>query len=318
MSKGRDKKKLNFSKVRTYPLSQRESKVDVSMFASVPEGDGILDVLASMPPQLKALHLRELVEHMLQARKNRRALIWMMGAHPIKCGLTPLLVDLAERGFITHLATNGASAIHDVEIAMVGKTSEDVEAQLAGGNFGLADETGTVLAEVMERGAKEAIGYGRALGEWIEATKCPYRRNSLFWHMHRLHVPFTVHMCIGTDIIVQHPAFDGASAGKASFIDFRIFSESVADLEGGVIINLGSAVILPETFLKALNLVRNLGYKVENFFAANFDMINHYRPVQNVLMRPTGGKGVDFRGHHEIMIPLLAGILRAMDNDKGD
>jgi hypothetical protein len=302
---------IDLSKIKTYSIKDRESKESLEDAASIPSSDSVAGLLASLPDVLKARDFRELVQALLKARDAKRTIVWMVGAHVVKCGLTPVLADLAEKGFITHLATNGAAAIHDFELAYHGETSEDVTDTIKDGSFGMADETGRFLSETMKMAVEKDKGYGETLGRRIEDEDLPHKMGSLFWNLHRLGIPATVHLCVGTDIINQHPEFSGSAAGEASFTDFKILAASVAGLEGGVVMNFGSAVVLPETFLKALSVARNLGNKVENFAAANFDQLGHYRPVTNVLARPTGGGGWDFRGHHEIMIPLLAAALRA-------
>lgn len=301
---------IDISKVKTYPISERENKMRVEDFASLPPSHSIGDLVKSMPNVLRATDFRALVDAVCRARKGGRQIIWMMGAHVIKCGLTPVLVDLAERGFLTHIATNGAGAIHDFEIAYQGATSEDVETTIKDGSFGMAEETGRLMNDVIRAAVEMSLGYGYALGIRIGDLDLPHKESSLLWNMRRMDIPATIHCAIGTDTINQHPSFSGSALGAASFTDFKIFSASVAELEGGVILNIGSAVILPEVFLKALSIARNIGNTVESFTAANFDMVSQYRPKENVLSRPTGGGGYDFRGHHEIMIPLFAAVLR--------
>jgi hypothetical protein len=302
---------IDLSKIKTYSLKDRESKEKLAGAGTVPSSDSVADLIASLPDVLKAKDFRALVGELVKARDGKKTIIWMMGAHVVKCGLTPIIVDLAENGFVSHVAMNGAGAIHDFELAFHGETSEDVKETIKDGSFGMADETGRFLSETMKIAAGKGSGYGEILGCRIENEDLPHKTSSLFWNLHRLGIPATVHVCIGTDIINQHPDFSGAAAGESSFTDFRILAGSVATMEGGAILNVGSTVVLPEVFLKTLSVARNLGHTVENFTAANFDMIAHYRPVTNVLARPTGGGGYDIRGHHEIMIPLLAAALRA-------
>ena len=231
-----------------------------------------------------------------------------MGAHPIKVGLNPIIVDLLDRRIVTGLAMNGAGIIHDTEIAMVGHTSEDVAAEIGEGRFGAAEETGKFLNAAIAEGAEKDLGLGRSVGAMLMREKFPFNRYSLLAKAYELDIPVTVHVALGTDIIHFHPDVDGPSIGKTSHLDFRIFARLVSMLEGGVFINLGSAVIMPEVFLKALSLVRNLGYDVKNFTTVNMDFIQQYRPMTNVVHRPTleGGKGYSLVGHHEIMFPLLA------------
>ena len=302
---------IDLSKIKTYSLKDRESKEKLADAVKVPASDSVADLIAGLPNVLKAKDFRALVKALVKARDAKKTIIWMMGAHVVKCGLTPIIVDLAENGFVSHVATNGAGAIHDFELAYHGETSEDVTVTIQDGSFGLADETGGFLSETMKIAAEKGSGYGEMLGCRMEDEDLPHKAGSLFWNLHRLGIPATVHVCIGTDIINQHPEFSGAAAGEATFTDFRILAASVATMEGGAILNIGSSVVLPEVFLKTLSIARNLGHTVEDFTAANFDMIGHYRAITNVLARPTGGWGYDIRGHHEIMIPLLAAALRA-------
>jgi len=231
-----------------------------------------------------------------------------MGAHPVKVGLNPIIVDLLERKIISGLAMNGAGIIHDAEVAMVGHTSEDVAAEIGEGRFGTTDETGKLLNRAIRDGAKQDRGLGESVGAALVNADFPYNRYSLLAKAYELDIPVTVHVAIGTDVIHFHPDVDGASVGSTSHHDFRLFARLVSMLEGGVFINLGSAVIIPEVFLKALSLVRNLGHRVRGFTTVNMDFIRQYRPTTNVVQRPTmdGGKGYDLVGHHEIMFPLLA------------
>jgi hypothetical protein len=234
-----------------------------------------------------------------------------MGAHVIKVGLNPIIIDLMERGFISGVAMNGAGIIHDVEIAMVGRTSEDVAAALDGGKFGMAKETCTFLGEAILSNHKQSIGLGEAVGRSILDKGLPLKENSILAAGSRLGIPVTVHVAIGTDILHMHPAFDPQAAGAATHLDFRLFASMVAALDKGVYLNVGSAVILPEIFLKATTLVRNLGYTLEDFTTVNLDFIKHYRPLTNVVNRPTakGGRGINLIGHHEIMLPLIAAAI---------
>jgi len=234
-----------------------------------------------------------------------------MGAHPIKVGLTPVIIDLMERGIITSLSLNGAGIIHDFELALIGQTSEDVDKEILSGAFGMAEETGSMINNAVKSGAEQGLGIGEAMGRMVHAGEFPYKDKSLLAAGTRLGVPVTVHVAIGTDIIHMHPSFDGRATGEAAGRDFRRFCSLVADLEGGVFINLGSAVLLPEIFLKAVTLSRNLGHKLQHFTTVNMDFIQHYRPNTNVVRRPThgGGKGFALTGHHEIMFPLLAAAI---------
>jgi hypothetical protein len=241
-----------------------------------------------------------------------------MGAHPIKVGLNPVIIDLMERGVISGLAMNGAGIIHDSEVAIAGRTSEDVEAGIMSGEFGMAEDTARLLNSAISEGARNGIGLGRAVGAMLVREKFPYNRFSILARAFELDMPVTVHVAIGTDIIHFHPSADGASIGKTSHIDFRIFAGLVSRMEGGVFINLGSAVIMPEVFLKALTLARNLGHTVKDITTINMDFVKGYRPMTNVLQRPAldGGEGYSLVGHHEIMFPLLAAAVMERLQDK--
>ena len=302
-------KPVDMSAVTTYPLQDRINKVSVHDFATLPESETDLSpFLASLPKILKGSDFLALVDDIVAAYQNEKPVIVMMGGHVIKCGLSPLLIALAKRGVITGFAFNGASSIHDFEIALIGETSEDVSAYLQTGKFGMWEETGQLMNTAIQHAADTGIGMGEAFGKQLIEMEAPYNAYSLLAAGIQHDVPITVHVAIGTDIIHQHPSADGAAIGAASFTDFRLLTRLVTDLEGGgVVLNLGSAVILPEVFLKALTIARNLGNTVSNFTAANFDMNQQYRPVENIVKRPTemGGKGYTFTGHHELMIPLL-------------
>jgi len=302
------KKPLDPRRVRTVPLAKRESKVDEKLFARpLSPGMTVAGLLDSLPDILAARDLREIAAAIAAAHKAGRPVILGLGAHVIKVGLSPLIIRLMEEKLITGLALNGAGAVHDFELAFAGRTSEDVGPALDTGMFGMAAETGEFLNGAMARCGREDIGLGRAVGEAILAGDFAHKGLSLFAAAARLDVPITVHVAIGGDIIHMHPQADGAAIGRGSHRDFLIFSAMVSELEGGVYINLGSAVILPEVFLKALSLARNLGHKVERFTTVNMDFMQHYRPGVNVCDRPTrtGGHGYRLTGHHEIMFPLL-------------
>ena len=303
------RKPVNIASVTTYPLQERINKVSVHDFATLPESKiDLSSFLASLPKILKAPDFLSLVDDIVAAYQNKKPVIVMMGGHVIKCGLSPLLIELVKQGVITGFAFNGASSIHDFEIALIGETSEDVSAYLQTGKFGMWEETGQLMNTAIQRAADTGIGMGEALGKQLIEMDAPYNRYSLLATGIQDDVPITVHVAIGTDIIHQHPSANGAAIGAASFTDFQLLTALVTDLEGGgVVLNLGSAVILPEVFLKALTIARNLGRTVSHFTAANFDMNQQYRPVENVVKRPTemGGKGYTFTGHHELMIPLL-------------
>ena len=302
-------KPVDMSAVTTYPLQDRINKVSIHDFATLPESETDLSpFLASLPKILKGSDFLTLVDDIVAAYQHEKPVIVMMGGHVIKCGLSPLLMALVKRGVITGFAFNGASSIHDFEIALIGETSEDVSAYLQNGQFGMWEETGQLMNTAIQHAAGTGIGMGEALGKQLIEMEAPYNAYSLLAAGIQHDIPITVHVAIGTDIIHQHPSADGAAIGAASFTDFRLLTRLVTDLEdGGVVLNLGSAVILPEVFLKALTIARNLGNTVSNFTAANFDMNQQYRPVENVVKRPTemGGKGYTFTGHHELMIPLL-------------
>lgn len=309
------RKPVDMSSVTTYPLQDRINKVSVHDFATLPASETHLpSFLASLPKILKAPDFLALVDNIVAAYENKKPVIVMMGGHVIKCGLSPLLIDLVKRGVITGFAFNGASSIHDFEIALIGETSEDVSAYLQTGKFGMWEETGHLMNTAIEHAADTGIGMGEALGKQLIEMDAPYNAYSLLAAGVQDDVPITVHVAIGTDIIHQHPSAKGAAIGAASFTDFQLLTALVSDLEGGgVVLNLGSAVILPEVFLKALTIARNLGHTVSNFTAANFDMNQQYRPVENVVKRPTemGGKGYTFTGHHELMIPLLTQAVKS-------
>ena len=300
---------IDLSSVTTYPLQERVNKVSVRDFATRPtSGIDMSPFLASLPNLLKGQDFQALVSDIVAAYRKRKPVIVMMGGHIIKCGLSLLLIEWVKRGVITGFAFNGASSIHDFEIALIGETSEDVAAYLQNGQFGMWDETGHLMNTAIQHATDTEIGMGEALGKQLVAEDAPYKAYSLLAAGIQYDVPITVHVAIGTDIIHQHPSASGAAIGAASFTDFRILASLVSDLEGGgVVLNLGSAVILPEVFLKALTIARNVGHTVSHFTAANFDMNQQYRPVENVVKRPTemGGKGYTFTGHHELMIPLL-------------
>lgn len=310
----KDLKPIDMSSVKTFPLQDRINKVSVSDFATLPDLEADLtSFLASLPKILKGQDFPELIDKIVAAHQREKAVIVMMGGHVIKCGLSPLLISLVEGGVITGFAFNGASSIHDFEIALIGETSEDVSENLKTGQFGMWEETGRFMNEAIQCAVDTGIGMGEALGKKLIALNAPYNDYSLLAAGIQHNIPITVHVAIGTDIIHQHPLANGAAIGEASFTDFRLLTQLVTELEdGGVVLNFGSAVILPEVYLKALTIARNLGHTVSNFTAADFDMIQQYRAVENVVKRPTemGGKGYTFTGHHELMIPLLVqGIL---------
>lgn len=299
---------LKLANLKFYPLAKRRSKVKVSQFAHpLLKGSKFNVFLKSLPSILKANDLKTLADNIVKARHNGHCVIFMLGAHVIKCGLIPLINDLIEKDVVTAIALNGAGIIHDFEIAYCGKTSEYVEENIVQGLFGMAEETNRLLNEAISQGFKEGIGLGEAVARFMVKEKFPYNSYSLLAQCQRKKIPVTVHVAIGTDIIHQWPYCNGAAIGETSLRDFHKFVDIVAGLENGVIVNFGSAVLLPEVFLKALNMARNLGHKIRKFTSANFDQIMHYRVEQNLLLRPTiqGGRSFNFVGHHEIMIPLL-------------
>ena len=300
---------ISLDEVKSYPLKKRSSKVKVDDFGDAWQPGGSMNRwLESLPKILAGNDFTEIVDRFVRAAASGKTIILAMGAHAIKVGLNPIILDLLNRRILSGIAMNGAGIIHDAEVAMVGCTSEDVAGQIGTGKFGMAEETGKLLNAAISEGAKQGLGIGRSVGAMLIRENFPYNRYSLLARAFELDIPVTVHVAIGTDIIHFHPNVDGASIGKASHLDFRIFARLVSTLEEGVFINLGSAVILPEVFLKALTLVRNLGYQARDFTTVNMDFIRHYRPMTNVVHRPTldGGKGYNLVGHHEIMFPLLA------------
>jgi len=303
---------FDLSGVRTYPLESRKSKAHVGDFARAYEaGSGVSGLMASLPSALGASDFRSVVEAIALARRHDRAIIWGFGAHVLKTGLGPVLIDLMERGFVSALATNGAGIIHDFEIALAGSTSEDVDEGLGPGRFGMAEETGTLLNKAITDGARDGLGLGQGVARFLADRHPQYERYSVAAAAWRLGIPLTVHVAIGTDIIHMHPAASGAAIGETSLRDFRYFTSAVARLGGGVYLNCGSAVILPEVFLKAVALARNQGHSLEGLTTVNIDFLRHYRPLTNVVARPTAGigRGYSLTGHHEILIPLLAAAL---------
>jgi hypothetical protein len=299
---------LDFSRIRTYALADRANKVAVSDFAKVHrKGASFREFLDGLPRFLAATDLLNVAAAVAEAVRNGRPVVVMMGAHPIKCGLNPVLVDAMRRGIVAAVAFNGAGAIHDFETAYQGETSEDVQRGLDDGSFGMVDETSRLMNAALAAAVEAGLGAGECLGREILKANFPNRSLSIMATGAELDIPVTVHIALGTDIIHQHPTADGAVLGETSYRDFQRFASVVAALEGGVVLNIGSAVIMPEVFLKALTIARNLGHKVEHFTAATFDMIRQYRPSENVVRRPThlGGQGYYIVGHHEINIPLL-------------
>jgi len=301
---------INTNKVKTYSVKTRSSKVKSSDFAKLPGRKGSFQKFYnSLPNILKAKEIRAIVNAVVSARRKKKSVIFMCGAHVIKCGLNPILIELIKRRVITCIALNGAGIIHDFELAFLGKTSEDVSENLKHGRFGMGKETAAFINTAAKEGVEDGLGLGYAVASRIAAAKLPHKNLSLLYNAFKYKVPVCVHAAIGADIIHQHPSFDASLTGEGSLRDFKILVENVIKLnKGGVVLNFGSAVILPEVFLKALNLARNLRFKVQDFTAANFDMIYHYRPAENLVSRPVApsGRGYYIIGHHEIMLPLLA------------
>jgi hypothetical protein len=312
---------LSLEGVNTYPLASRESKVSTADFARPVEADSTLkDFLDSLPNILAVRSLRELAAQIRRARDLKRPIIWGIGGHVIKTGLAPVIIDLMRRGYITAIAGNGSVLVHDLEIALVGSTSEDVDATLGAGAFGAAEETGKLLNEAAKEGARDQIGLGEALGRALVRENPPHKNLSLLCACYEARVPFTAHLSIGTDIAHFHPSVNGAALGETSHTDFRLLAELVRRMDGGgVYLNVGSAVILPEVFLKCVTLVRNLGHALSDFTTANFDFVQQYRPLTNVVRRPVSdgaGRGYSLTGHHELMIPLLAAAILCGDESE--
>jgi hypothetical protein len=311
---------IDLGGLNTIPIQERGGKVRTEDFAAPPrKGLSVGQWLDTLPRILAAHSFRKLVEAIEAARRGRKPIIWGVGGHVVKCGLAPVLIDLMNRGFVTAFAMNGATAIHDFEIALCGQTSEDVEEVLPDGRFGTAEETGREMNRACVEGARDGLGLGEALGRHLDSLAAPQcAPYSLLLAAWRNSAPVTVHVAIGTDTPHTHPAADPAALGAATHHDFRLFCSLVAGLdEGGVYLNVGSAVVLPEVFLKAVSVVRNLGHPLGNFTTANFDFLQHYRPRVNVLSRPhaqSGGQGIAITGHHELMVPLLAAVLADRDS----
>jgi hypothetical protein len=313
---------LQLGAVRTYPLASRKSKVNVADFAKPTAANvSISKFLNSLPNFLAADDLRQLLGAIQHARVGKKAILWGIGGHVIKVGLSPVLIDLMERGFVSGIAMNGAALIHDFEIAIAGNTSEDVDAGIGAGRFGMARETGEQLNEIAKNAARSELGYGEAAGQFLTsgAAKARYATSSVVAAAYRRRIPVTVHLAIGADIPHMHPAADGAALGAATYRDFLLFCALVKSMHpGGAYMNWGSAVLLPEIFLKAVSVVRNLGVPLRPITTANFDFIQHYRPLQNVVKRPTlstgkrqgvESKGYAITGHHELLMPLVAAAL---------
>jgi hypothetical protein len=310
---------LNLDNVATYPLADRKSKVNAEMFGKPMDGsENVPGFIAKLPHVLAAESFRNLIRAILYARSSRKPILWGLGGHVIKVGLGPVINDLLQAGFVTGIAMNGSAAIHDFEVALRGATSEEVEEGIGSGKFGMARETAEFMNDAVNRGQAAGIGLGETLGRTILESLAPgasfMRKDiSVLSTSYAQHVPVTVHVAIGTDIIHAHPTASGPALGATTYHDFRLFCSMVRELDsGGVYLNIGSAVMLPEVFLKAVSVVRNLGHPLGEFTTANLDFIQHYRPTQNVLKRPTqeSGQAIALTGHHEIMIPLLAAALK--------
>jgi len=311
-------KPLDLERVKTYPLASRHSKVSLSEFAKPLSSDAsVSDFLDSLPNVLAGQSLRELSARIQRARELKKPIIWGIGGHVIKTGLAPVLIDLMKQGYVSAIAANGSVLVHDSEIAMVGSTSEDVDATLSEGVFGGAEETGQLLNGAARDGATDQIGLGEAVGRALLTRNPEHHDYSLLCAAYEAKVPFTAHITIGGDIAHFHPDFDGAALGATTHTDFRLLSELVRQMDGGgVYLNIGSAVVLPEVFLKCVTLVRNLGHTLSDITTANFDFIQSYRPLTNVVRRPTensAGRGYSITGHHELTIPLLAALIKRQD-----
>lgn len=314
---------LDFKGISTYPLRERKSKVNVNLFGKPAKStDNIGDFIGKLPKILAAENLQKLIAALRQARASGQMIIWGMGGHVIKCGLSPILIDMMREGFIAGIAMNGAAAIHDFEIALNGSTSEEVEAQLDSGRFGMAQETAEYMNTAINAGVSDGIGLGESLGRFVDVNTeeigFQHTDQSILRQAYIASIPVTIHLAIGTDITHIHPSASGEKLGQGTMRDFKLLCSMTRQLnKGGVYVNLGSAVILPEVFLKAVSVVRNLGDPLTDFTTANLDFIQHYRPTQNVLERPTreGGQAIALTGHHEIMLPLIAAALKQSDQD---
>lgn len=302
---------IDLTKITTYELARRKGKVGAANLASIPSGsDSLRAFLAGLPDVLAVRSLRQVADAVRGARDLGKPVIWGIGGHVIKTGLAPVLIDLMDRGYVTGIASNGSVLVHDAELAMIGSTSEDVDASLASGEFGAALETGEILNIAALNATNANIGLGEAMGRELMSRQPEFARNSLLCEAFNRKVPFTAHLTVGADIGHFHPSADGAALGAASHTDFRLFCSLVREMNGGgVYINFGSAVTMPEIFLKAVTVVRNLGYDLSDITTANFDFIQHYRPQTNIVRRPVAngaGRGYSVTGHHELMLPLLA------------
>jgi hypothetical protein len=300
---------IELKALKTYPLAERKSKVTTNAFAKIhKKGNTFKGFLRSLPKTLAGNDIRSIISAIVAAHRQKNTIVLGIGAHVIKVGLNPIVIDLMERGIVSAVAMNGAGIIHDLELAIAGRTSEDVDTAIENGSFGMARETAIYLREAIRKTERQPMGLGEAIGRTIVEKALPQKANSILATGAALDIPVTVHVAFGTDIVHMHPEFDPKLTGAATHTDFRIFSSVISTIEGGVYLNIGSAVILPEVFLKALTLARNLGFPLKNITTVNMDFIQHYRPITNVVQRPTltGGKGYKLVGHHEIMLPLVA------------
>ncbi len=302
-------KKIDLSKIKRYSIKERKSKVSIKSFARAWSAGGTLcEFIDSLPDILCGKEIRHIIKTVVSVRSNNKPCIVAMGAHVIKVGLSPIIIDLVKRGIVTCLAVNGACLIHDFEVAFAGMTSEDVDSSLHCGTFGMAAETGRHICAIIDIAKKNDMGLGEAAGLYFHENRFPHADKSIFAAAHENRIPITVHVAMGTDIIHMHPGFDPAACGKASHKDFLKFTQEVSTLSSGIYFNIGSAVILPEVFLKAITLAANLGSRLDDITTVNIDFIRHYRPMTNVVQRPAAnkGKGINITGHHEIVLPLLA------------
>ena len=305
---------IDLNEIETYELASRPSKVTIKDFATpVLEDDSLTEFLGNLPNVLAVQSLRELAQRIRRARDSHKPIIWGIGGHVVKTGVSPLIIDLMRRGFVTAIASNGSVLVHDAEIALVGFTSEDVDATLGKGDFGAARETGELLNSAAKAGHRDSLGLGEAMGNSLTALKPPNAHMSLICEAYTSKIPFTAHLTIGADIGHFHPSCDGAALGATSHTDFKLLCSIVKEMNGGgVYLNYGSAVVMPEIFLKAVTVVRNLGYELQDITTANFDFVQRYRPMTNVVHRPTAngaGRGFSITGHHELTLPVLAAQL---------
>jgi hypothetical protein len=304
---------FDLNRIRTYPLKDRPSKVEVRSFGRPHvRGGSVAEFLEGLPGILGSQNLRNLAHAIVRARESGKPVLWGLGGHVIKTGLSPILIDLMDRGVVSGLAMNGAGIIHDFEIALIGSTSEDVEEQLQQGAFGMAEETGQGINQAISDGVSGGLGIGESLGRYLAQIRPAFGSYSLLLQAYMRSIPVTVHVTLGADIIHNHPSVSPSDIGEGTHRDFRLFAGLVSGLNGGgVYLNCGSAVTMPEVFLKCITLVRNSGALLQDFTTANLDFFQHYRPTENVVKRPVkkGGCGIPITGHHEILIPLLAAWL---------